>query len=161
MESQTSLHAIQNQLQRPSHTTYYPHKPLIAAIVTTLHYRVSLCLPIQLNRIREHKNIGSNNLAGTAAKLAITSFERKKERNPLQRGHVKDIGSAWVYIPIVFRIYPRTPQTHNHHRKTSGKATNFCGSCTSTTPSLHQSRSPRTGPHSAIQRPPWWTIPVE
>ena len=34
--SQTSLHANQNELQRPSHTTYHHHKPFIAAIVTTL-----------------------------------------------------------------------------------------------------------------------------
>ena len=35
-DSQTNLHAIQNQLQRPSHTTYYHHKLLLTAIVNTI-----------------------------------------------------------------------------------------------------------------------------
>ncbi len=74
-ESQTSLHAIQHQLQRPSHTAYHHHKPLIAAIVNTIHYRASLGLPTQLNKIRGHANIRGNELADTAAKSAVTSFE--------------------------------------------------------------------------------------
>ncbi len=37
-DSQTSLHAIQNELQLPSHTTYHHHKPLITAIVDSLLY---------------------------------------------------------------------------------------------------------------------------
>jgi len=39
---QTSLHAIQNQLQRSSHTTYHHHNPLQTAIN---RYRESLNLP--------------------------------------------------------------------------------------------------------------------
>jgi hypothetical protein len=30
----------------------------------------------------------------------IQCFIERKERNSLQRGHVKDTGSAWVYSPI-------------------------------------------------------------
>jgi len=43
-DSQISLHAILNQVRRPSHTPYYPRIPLIAAIITTLPYRASLDL---------------------------------------------------------------------------------------------------------------------
>jgi len=42
--SKTSLHAIQNELQRPSHTTYHHHKPLIAAVVDSLLHRAKLGL---------------------------------------------------------------------------------------------------------------------
>jgi len=49
--SQTSLQAIQNELQRPSHTAYH-HKPLITAIFTSLQYRISLGLPTILRKIR-------------------------------------------------------------------------------------------------------------
>jgi hypothetical protein len=35
-DSLTSLHAIQNELQRPSHITYHHHTQLIAVIVATL-----------------------------------------------------------------------------------------------------------------------------
>jgi len=82
-DSQASLHAIQNQLQLPSHTTYHHHKPLIAAIVNTLHYRASLCLPTQINKIRGHTNIRGNDLADAAIKLVVTSFEDIPEHQKL------------------------------------------------------------------------------
>ena len=43
--SQTSLHAIQNQLQRPSHTAYHHHKPLLVAIINLIRYKEGLNLP--------------------------------------------------------------------------------------------------------------------
>jgi hypothetical protein len=80
---QASLHAIQNQLQRPSHTTYHHHRPLIAAIVNTLNYRASLGLPTTLNKIRGHTNIRGNDLANAATKLMVTSFENIPEHQKL------------------------------------------------------------------------------
>jgi hypothetical protein len=53
-DSKTSLHAIQNKMQRPSHTTYHHHKPLITAIVDSLLYRAELVLTSILHKIREH-----------------------------------------------------------------------------------------------------------
>jgi hypothetical protein len=74
-DSQTSLHAIQNELQRPSHTAYHHHKPLITAIVTSLQYRISPGLPTMLRKIRGHKNIRGIDLADAATKRVVTSFE--------------------------------------------------------------------------------------
>jgi len=73
---QRSLYAIKTQLQRPSHTTYPHHKPLQTAIVNTYRYRESLNLPTQLKRNRGQTNITRNELADTAAKLVIISFDR-------------------------------------------------------------------------------------
>jgi hypothetical protein len=39
-DSQTSLHAIQHEPQRLSHTNYHRHKPLTTAIVSTLQYNI-------------------------------------------------------------------------------------------------------------------------
>jgi len=74
-DSQTSLHAIQNQLQRPSRTTYHHHNPLLTSIVDTNRYKEGLNLPIKLQNIRGHTNIRGNNLADTAVKLVVTLFE--------------------------------------------------------------------------------------
>jgi hypothetical protein len=74
-DSQTSLHATQNELYRPSHTAYHHHKPLITAIVTSLEYMIRLGLPTIPYKIRGHTNIKGNDLANAAAKRAITSFE--------------------------------------------------------------------------------------
>ena len=71
-DSQTSLHAIQNELQRPSNTSYHQHKPLITAIVDLLQYRISLGLPTTLHKIRGHTEINGNDLAGAAAKRVVT-----------------------------------------------------------------------------------------
>jgi hypothetical protein len=68
IDSQTSLHAIQNELHRPSHTAYHHHKPLITAIVTSLQYMIKLGLPKILHKIRRHTNITGNDLAYAAAK---------------------------------------------------------------------------------------------
>jgi ribonuclease HI len=68
-DSQASVNAIQIQLQRPSYNTYHHHKPLVAAIVKTLHNRASLGLPTKLNKIRGHPNIRGNALADAAAKF--------------------------------------------------------------------------------------------
>jgi len=76
-DSQTSLQSIQNQLQRPSHTTNNHYKPILAAIVTTLHYIGRLGLPTKLNNIR------GNYLADTAAKLVVTSFKDIPEHQKL------------------------------------------------------------------------------
>ncbi len=61
-DSQTGLHAIQNDIQRPSHTEYHHHKPLITAIVTLLQYWMNLNLPIVLRKLRGHSNIRGNDL---------------------------------------------------------------------------------------------------
>jgi hypothetical protein len=50
-DSQTSLNAIQNELQRPFHTQYHHHKLLIAAIVELHLYRSELGLPTTLHNI--------------------------------------------------------------------------------------------------------------
>jgi ribonuclease HI len=73
--SQTSLHAIQNELHRPSHTAYHHYKPLITAIVNSLQYMIRLGLLIILHKIRGHININGNDLADAAAKRVVTSFE--------------------------------------------------------------------------------------
>ncbi len=80
MDSQTSLHTIQHQLQRLSHTSYHHHEPLIAAIVSTRHYRANLGLSTQLRKIRGHANIRGNDLADTAAELDVKSFEEIPEQ---------------------------------------------------------------------------------
>ena len=51
-------------------------RPLIAAIVITLHDIVSLGLPTKLSNIWGHINIkGNNDLADTAANLVVISFD--------------------------------------------------------------------------------------
>jgi len=80
-DSQTSIHATQSQLQRPSHTTYQQPKPGIAAIVTALHYRASLGLPTKLYKIRGHTNIRGDDFADTASKLNVASFEDIPEQH--------------------------------------------------------------------------------
>jgi hypothetical protein len=55
-DSQTNLHAIQNELQQPSHTGYQYHKPVTAAIVTSLKYNLNLNLPTILLKITAHTN---------------------------------------------------------------------------------------------------------
>jgi hypothetical protein len=75
-DSQTSLHAIQHELQRHSHIKHHHHKSLIAAIVSKLHYKIRLgLLPIIIHKIRGHKNIRGNDLEDTAAKRLLTSVE--------------------------------------------------------------------------------------
>ncbi len=74
-DSQTSLHAIQNELLRPSHTAYHHHKPLITAIVNSLQYKIRLGLPIILHKIRGHTNINGNDLTDGVAKRVVTSFQ--------------------------------------------------------------------------------------
>ena len=74
-DSQTSLHAIHNELQRPSHTAYHIHKSLIAAIVISLQYRIKLDPPTILHKIRGHTNIRGIDLVDTATKRVVTSFE--------------------------------------------------------------------------------------
>ncbi len=74
-DSQTSLHAIQNELHRPSHMDYHHHKPLITEIVNSLQYRIKLGLPTILRKIRGHTNIKGNDLVDAAAKRVVTTFE--------------------------------------------------------------------------------------
>jgi len=74
-DSQASLHAIQNQLQQPSHATYHHHKSLVASIFNILHYIASLCLPTKLNKMRGQNNIRCNDLAGAVSESVVTSFE--------------------------------------------------------------------------------------
>ena len=74
-DSQTSLQAIQNELQRPSHTKYHHHKPLIKAIVDILLYRAGLGLPTVLHKTRGHTNIRGNDLADAAAKRVVTAWD--------------------------------------------------------------------------------------
>ncbi len=74
-DSQTSLNAIQNELQRPSHTKYHHHKPRIAAIVEFLLYRSKLGLPTTLHKIRGHTNIRGNDLADAAAKRVVSAWK--------------------------------------------------------------------------------------
>ena len=66
--SQTSLHAIQDELQRPSHTAYHHHEPLITAIVNSLQYKIRQDLPTRLHKIRGHTNIKGKDLADEVAK---------------------------------------------------------------------------------------------
>jgi hypothetical protein len=72
-DSKTSLHAIQNELQRPSHTKYHHHKPLLAAIVDFLLYRAKLGLPTILHKIRGYTDIRGNDLADAAAKRVVVA----------------------------------------------------------------------------------------
>ncbi len=74
-DSQTSLHAIQNELQRPSHTKYHHHKPLITSILDTLLYRAGQGLPTVLHKIRGHTNIKGNDLADAAAKRVVAAWD--------------------------------------------------------------------------------------
>jgi hypothetical protein len=74
-DSQTSLHAIRNELQRPSHIEYHHHKPLIATIFTLLQYRMNRNLPTVLHKIRSHTNIRGNDLVDAAAKRVVSAFE--------------------------------------------------------------------------------------
>ncbi len=76
-DSKTSLHAIQNELQRPSHTTYHQHKPLIAAIVDSLLYRAELGLITILHKIKGHTNIKGNDLADADAKKSRLQLGRR------------------------------------------------------------------------------------
>ncbi len=52
-DSQTSLQAIQRQLQWTSHASYHHHKPLKAAIVSTLQHRASQALPHNSTRLED------------------------------------------------------------------------------------------------------------
>ncbi len=82
-DSKTSLHAIQNELQRPSHTTYHHYKPLIAAIVDSLLYRAELGLTTILHKVRGHTNIRSNNLVDVAAKKVVSNWDDIPEHQKL------------------------------------------------------------------------------
>ena len=82
-DSQTSLHAIQNELHRPSHTAHYHHKPLITAIVNSLQYMIRLGLATILHKIRGHININGNDLANASAKRVVASFEDIPEHQKL------------------------------------------------------------------------------
>ena len=83
IDSKTSLHARQHELQRPSHTTYHHHKPLIAAIVDSLLYRAELGLITILHKIRGHTNISGNDLADVAAKRVVSNRDDIPERQKL------------------------------------------------------------------------------
>ncbi len=48
---------------------------LVAAIVTTLHYKANLGLPTILHKIKGHTHIGGNDLADTTVKCDVSSFE--------------------------------------------------------------------------------------
>ena len=96
-DSQASLPAIQNQLQRPSHTTHHHHKPLIG-------------LPRKLNKIRGHTKIRGNYLADTAAKLVINSFEDIPDHQKL----TNTVGKQ-VERPPVWVMYTSTPPPHQSH----------------------------------------------
>jgi ribonuclease HI len=74
-DSKTCLYAIQLELQRPSHTTYHHHKPLIAATVDSLLYKSELGLTTILHKIRGHTNIRGNHLADVAAKRVVSKFQ--------------------------------------------------------------------------------------
>jgi ribonuclease HI len=74
-DSQRNLHVIQTQMQWPSHTAYHHHKQLLAAIVNIIWYRERLNLSTKLQKIKGHINIRETDLASTAAKSVVTSFE--------------------------------------------------------------------------------------
>ena len=97
-DSQTSLHAIQNELQRPSNTTYHHHKPPIAAVVNLLQYRISLGLPTILHKIRGHTKINGNDLADAAANRVVTSFEDipKHQKLTVTIGKYAERPKFWV-----------------------------------------------------------------
>jgi ribonuclease HI len=78
-DSQTSLHAIQNELHRPSHIAYHHHKALITAIVNSLQDRIRLGLATILHKIRGHPNINGNDLADASARRVVASFENIPE----------------------------------------------------------------------------------
>ena len=82
-DSKTSLYTIQHELQIPSQTKYHHHKPLLAAIVHTLQYRVELALPTIIRKIRGNTNIQGYNLADAAAKKVISAFEDIPESHKL------------------------------------------------------------------------------
>jgi ribonuclease HI len=105
-ESQTSLHAIQNELQRPSRTAYHHHKPLITAIIDSLLYRAELGLPTILHKIREHTNIRGNNLADAAAKRVVADWDGIPENQKLAVtiGRQAEQPPYWV-------MYTKTPPT--------------------------------------------------
>jgi hypothetical protein len=106
IDSQTGLHAIQNQLQRPSRTAYHHHKPLLIAIISLIRYREGLNLHTQLQTIRGHTNIRGNDLADTAAKLVVTSFEEI----PTSQKIIVTIGKQAERPPYWF-MYANNPIT--------------------------------------------------
>jgi ribonuclease HI len=103
-DSKTSLHAIQNELQRPSHTTYHHHKPLIAAIVDSLISRSELGLTTILHKIRGHTNIKGNELADVAAKKVVSNWDDIPEQQKLTVtiGRQAERPTYWI-------MYTKTP----------------------------------------------------
>jgi ribonuclease HI len=82
-DSKTSLHAIQNELQKPSHTTYHHHKPLIAAIVDSLLYIAELGFTTILHKIRGHTDIRGNDLADVTGKKVVSNWDDIPEHQKL------------------------------------------------------------------------------
>ena len=109
-DSKTSLHAIQHELQRPSHTTYHHHKPLIAAIVDSLLYRSELGLTTILHKIRGHTNIKGNDLADVAAKRVVAAWDDIPDHQKLTItiGRQAERPPFWV----MYTKAPLTPPIH-------------------------------------------------
>jgi hypothetical protein len=106
-DSQTSIHAIQNEVHRPSHTAYHHHKPLISAVVNSLQCRIRLGLPTTLHKIRGHTNIKGNDLANVAAKRVVTSFEDIPE-NPKVTVTIGKYAERWEFW-VMCTDKPPTP----------------------------------------------------
>ena len=108
---------------------YHHHKPLLTTIVNLIGYREGLDLPTQLQKNRGHPNIRGNDLADTAAKLVVISFEEI----PTVKKITVTIGrQAKTLNPPYWIMYTNIPITLPIRLS--------------------------TGPRSLTIRQPWWTI---
>jgi hypothetical protein len=123
--SQTRLHAIQNHMQRPSHTTYHHQKSLLTTIVNTLRYRESLNLHTNLQKIEGKKRkrfgrhggqISGHLLRGNSRTPKNKQAERPRywvlyTNNPITPAMLLSTGShsltppPWWTIPEMARRY--------------------------------------------------------
>ena len=77
-DSLSSLQAIRQHYTNPGTTSakhYHHHSLLLNGITTLLEERKSLGLRTTLQKLRGHTNIRGNDLADTAAKLAVTHYD--------------------------------------------------------------------------------------
>jgi hypothetical protein len=130
-DSLSSLHAIRYHHTNPGTTSvthYHHHKLLLESITDLLETRQREDLSTTLYTIRAHTNIRGNDIAETAAKLAVTHYDTlpPSQKWRVETGEIAPRPHHWVMYTV------KSPPP--------------------TRPAIS------TGTNCATLRRPWWTI---
>ena len=121
-DSKAALQAIRHHHAHPgirSAGNYHHHNTLLEGIVNLLEERIRSGKSTTLHKIRAHTHVRGNDLADTAAKLAVRSFDTLPSHQTLRvdMGETAPRPEYWIMYtatPPVLGIAPTPPHNAGH-----------------------------------------------